>query len=464
MANAHVWSGATAGANDGTSWQDAFLLVGRNYGALAGFTPGVDKVFARSDHAENHTSIVDIDGFAGETVSGGLPVEIISVVGADTGTDPGVYQRGASIETTNTFRIDRYIRMEGFDFRTTQGFFEIAKGSLVDHDIQLADCRFDGSRAAGVIVTIGQLNAGRSVSVSLENVWWKTSGGTSAYFDINQNAVVTWSGGKIWESDGGQWRSTGLITWDNNINPTQSAMFRGVDFEISSDYILRVTGNEQICFDFVLEDCKLSAGLKLFDTGATHLPHKGQHVQSFRTQSGISSDPSFEGEWVSAYGVSAIDDARYRTGGSTDGNRATPYSVDMQTTFGRDHHFPGNALISPPLTAKTPGDGVTPVRYRLYLATLNILLDNEVWAVFWVPNDLATDSLRVSLSTQMATLAAPANLASDTESSWDGDETTTKHYIEVSHVPMKPGLVTANLFISEPSIRVSLDGRIWINE
>src|SRR3990172_5296787 len=98
MANKFVWSGAT-GANDGSSWDNAYTSLMRDWGAEAGFTPATDYVYVRSVHSETSGTALTITGSTAEgTIA---PCRIVCVVGDTTGTTPGNLATGAAVNTTS---------------------------------------------------------------------------------------------------------------------------------------------------------------------------------------------------------------------------------------------------------------------------------------------------------------------------------------------------------------------------
>ena len=83
MANKFVWSGAT-GADDGSTWEDAYVSLMRDWGAEAGFTTGTDHIYVRSVHAESTGAALTMTGNA-PSGSTAWP-DIRCVVGDTTGT------------------------------------------------------------------------------------------------------------------------------------------------------------------------------------------------------------------------------------------------------------------------------------------------------------------------------------------------------------------------------------------
>lgn len=136
MANIYVDSNAT-GANDGTSWTDAFTTL------AAGIDPVVagDSVWVASDHSENSASPITLN-FTGS--SGFIPV--VSVDSA-SGEPPTTLQAGASIEVTGSSDLTLIangglprVYYYGFTFTAASGDINIA--SWLMQDMYYDNCTF----------------------------------------------------------------------------------------------------------------------------------------------------------------------------------------------------------------------------------------------------------------------------------------------------------------------------------
>jgi hypothetical protein len=213
-----------------------------------------------------------------------------------------------------------------------------------------------------------------------------------------------------------------------------------------------------------IEDCLYPAGVTTLEAATTFLDMHAQVIETYHTQIGTDADPSYQGEKITAHGICSVDVARYRTAGSSDGERATEYSMDMQTTFGHIRQFPQSALESFPLAVWSAGDGATEHTYTVYIASGGTLTDADIWVVLWIQSDAATNSLAQRISSQAAPLATPTNITTDSASTWNGTDVSTKQKIVLSHTPDKPGVVRGHVYLVKNTERVSVDAAIWVDE
>ena len=158
MTNQFVWSGA-GGADDGSSWDNAYVSLMRDWGAEGDFTPGTDFVYVRSVHAESTAGTLTITGSTAEGTTD--QVRVISVVGDTTGTTPGNLAAGASVTatgSTNDINIIEGIYIYGVDFFAADNIALF--GSSLDDDQHLEPCRLELTTGASAdIIQIGTTGA-----------------------------------------------------------------------------------------------------------------------------------------------------------------------------------------------------------------------------------------------------------------------------------------------------------------
>jgi hypothetical protein len=162
-------------------------------------------------------------------------------------------------------------------------------------------------------------------------------------------------------------------------------------------------------------------------------------------------------------GKISANTAKYRTGGASDGVRATPISWDVDTTAGSVRGYPGHAFECPPITAWTTGDGSTAHVYRIAFASDATINDDELWIELEGPNDAATNSLAALKTTRVAPRTTAAACTTDSGSTWTGTGVTTKQYMQIQYTPDKPGPVTVRVMMAKASDNIYVDPQIQID-
>jgi len=431
MANKFVWSGAT-GANDGSSWGDAYTTLMKDWGAEGTFTPATDIIYVRSVHSETLGATTTITGSTAEGTT--APCRIYCVVGDTTGTTPGNLATGATVATNVAnadINIYESIYIYGVIFNSID-FIYLGANNSTDHNIVLEQCALN-------LVT----NGGNGIG------WGGTgSGGQSVRLidtDIDLQDVsdfFEWGDGSfVW--DGGTFVSgvTANEVW-NSASGARSAnwVVRNVDFSAQSGDELVDLTTPNVHQTWRFERCLLNA-TPAKTTGSIDVP--GSICTFIHCQSGTDADPAYQMEQHTMEGTVSAATASYRTGGASDGERTNPISWDMDTTTGSVRQYPGHPLESPPIVGWTDGDASTAHVYRIYFASGGTQTDATIWFDLTGPNDAATNSLGVRKTTRVAPETSASNHTTDGTSTWTGSDVGTKQYMEITYTPDKPGPISA---------------------
>lgn len=444
MANIFVWSGAT-GLNDGTKWEDAFTAIGRDYGPL--LTPGTDFVYVRGTHAESTAVIQHI---VGSSVFSVAPVRIICVVGNDTGTTPGNLTTGATVTTTgnnNEIQFSEKLYVYGIDFISGDGV--VCGQNQAENDITIEQGRLEiTSDNNNDNFEFGNGSAGVSSVVRLIDTDIDFPG-TAPDFVVRQGIFI-WDGGTLIAATGT------LIGLSESCN----VYFRNVDLSLQQNILLASGVSNRGVTKVHLDRCLVHATVDFVN--GTLDQRAGSYLQATHCQNGTDADPTFQMHLETQNGTVAVDTARYRTGGASDGERTNPVSWDMNTvaTMSIETY---EAVISPPISAWTDGDASTAHVYRVHVASGGTLNNDDLWIEITGPNSAATNSLGERTSTRMAPLGTPTALTTDSGSTWTGADVGTLQYAQVSYTPDKPGPVTCRVYLAQPSQRVSVDPVIVID-
>ena len=445
MANKFVWSGA-GGSNDGSSWDNAYTSLMRDWGAEAGFTPATDYIYVRSVHSESSGAALTISGSTTGTVS---PCRIVCVVGDTTGTTPGNLATGASVTTTAVFdiRIKKGLYIYGLAFYSSDNIsFEYdtrqdvtleqctlkLTGSSATDNIQLGGSG-DGSLVRWLSVTLDFNNAGHGIALAADSSVLRWTGGAVVY-DVNY----------LFSSSYGTARN----------------ILSGVDLSVLTSSSI-VSGNSVGSpTTLIFARCLLASGMTIV---SSTISVAGFRVESYHCQIGTDADPSYQMEIQDSRGKVSANTAKYRTGGASDGVRSTPICWDVDTTVGSVRGYPGHAFECPPITAWTTGDGSTAHTYRIAFASDATINDDEIWMELEGPNDAATNSLAALKTTRVAPQTSAAAYTTDGTSTWTGTGVGTKQYMQVTYTPDKPGPVTVRVMMAKASDNIYVDPKIQID-
>ena len=450
MANKFVWSGA-GGSNDGSSWDNAYTSLMRDWGAEAGFTPATDYVYVRSVHSETSATTVTVTGADANGASS--MVRVICVVGDTTGTTPGNLASGASVNTNNTsadIDLNEAIYIYGVSFLSNDDIHLGISGS--NHNLIFESCRLEliGTQTSDFIWV------GPSSDVACEIHF------SDVILDFNnasqglrvQRTSLTWAGGSV------AYDVNRLIPILLNPYPCDGVIV-GVDFTaLSSSQLIDGATYPTTDGDIVFERCLLATGMTLV---SGTISATGFRVSSYHCQIGTDADPSYQMEIQDSRGKVSANTAKYRTGGASDGVRSTPVCWDVDTTVGSARGYPGHAFECPPITAWTAGDGATAHTYRVAFASDATINDDELWMELEGPNDAATNSLAALKTTRVAPMTTAAACTTDGTSSWTGTGVGTKQYMQVTYTPDKPGPVTVRVMMAKASDNIYVDPKIQID-
>ena len=449
MANKFVWSGAT-GLNDGSSWEDAYVTLMRDWGAEGAFTPATDHVYVRSVHAESTVAIIILKG---STAEGSVArVSVRSVVGATTGTTPGNLAAGASVKATAGFniRIVKNIYIYGVDFDAGN---DLAIGTT-DNDLDafLEKCTLSlvVGAGAGDAYIFGQTATVGNKLRFLDCTF--TPGNAGNVIQCTHMDLIF---------DGCDWTANTTTLLNGYGNERSTIIFRNCDLSNISGNLCNVAANHSTRVSFIR--CLLHASTTL-TTGVLDVP--GFRVEFLHCQVSTDADPAFQMEVHTKEGTVLADTARYRTGGARDGERTNPISWDMDTTVGSVRSYPGHALESPPISGWTDGDASTAHTYRIYFASGGTQQDDDIWFDLVGPNDAATNSLGVRNTTRVAPEGTPANYTTDGSSTWTGADVGTKQYMEFTYTPDKPGPISVIVYMATDAGatgHIFIDPKIYID-
>lgn len=207
----------------------------------------------------------------------------------------------------------------------------------------------------------------------------------------------------------------------------------------------------------ILNRCVLKSGWKIVPSGAIGV---AQRVKLWNCGVGAITVPPIGIYQDHQYtGIVSGSDSRYRTGGASDGE--TPYSWSMVTNANALEQFV--PLESHPITRWVAGG--SEITITVYVASGVTLQDDEFWIELHGPDNTANPSqtcLGYYASSRCAIRGTPANLTTDSGSTWNGSGVTTKQQVSLTYTPTEAGPISVVCFLAKPSTTVYVDPKIEV--
>lgn len=427
----HFVDSAAAGANDGTSWTDAWTSIGSSTGVAAG-----DIVKVDDGHSQTSASVFN---WSNGTVLN--PVRIICVdknnsdalsVGAAVTFSGSGHGPAGNIESYGMYWINS----------------AVSAGLLMGAPTNGRQFHANGKCSA---TNTGQINfSGSRALYELRNQEVDFSGaGTSSVIACPSNGIIRWLGGILRIRTGGQ---TSLIS--TNAIP-MLLEFRGVEF-IGTTTNIFSGGASHASGRVIIADCVAPTYTNLIGTTPTHFSSR---LETERFVAGTLTVPAIAPTQIYDWPGTVIASlSRYRTGGADDGEQANAYSWEMASDA--EAAEAAATLMSPPITRWVEAGSQT---LTIYIASGVTLQDDELWVDVISPSEAGSATAQGQFNTSRALpLATPANLTTDGSSTWNGAGVGTKQKIDVAINPTIAGPVTVRVHLAKPSTTVYVDPKLGV--
>jgi hypothetical protein len=419
MATKFVNSNA-AGANDGTSWTDAWTSLASSNGVAAGDTVKVEYRHAQTGLA------VNINWSNGTLAN---PVRIISC-DKDNSDAP---RTGASI----SFNADGAgpqgnVYCYGCTWISTAAHLRItgaANGRVVYESCNLAptgttgiqigngDNRCEFRLLNSTIDFSGASNAGARLEGNLGgSCVFLMLGGTFTCRSSQTNLMAFGASGQ-------EWYFTGV-----NISGTVTNLFGSAT---TSGVIVKFTNCTGVTFTNVFSTaptcvtarCNLD-GFVIGTLTAALLPPTNQ---------------------IDITGTVKSKTTPYRTGGANDNSQANPSSWEMA---GNSSTLAFTAWLASPAITRWVGTGSQVL--KVYVASGGTLNNDEFWIEVVSPSEAGSATAQGKFqSTRLTPLGSPAALTTDALSTWNGSGVGTAQYATVTIAPTIPGPVTIRCYLAK---------------
>ncbi|MDA1055012.1 MAG: hypothetical protein O3C40_31710 [Planctomycetota bacterium] len=437
MAIDHYVDSAAAGANDGTSWTDAWVLLSSSTGAAAGA-----EIAVEDGHSESAETTVSVNWTNGTLAN---PVKIIC---RDKAAD--TLSTGATIANTtsnNSVSLLGKIYVYGLTLNA---------GRYVNLATQTADvfqtyelCTFghwstDGSRA----IKIGGTDTSDSTSVNGDfinctfnpesNPIRLGARGMYRYHGCTFN-LETAAGFIAAEMHGSFHRFEGC-NFAGDANPTTFFTFD------------TGTGTYGECH---IRNSKLPGAI----TTANGASNTNQQLFIENSATGAVTDPPLGLNWLeNPFGTIKSTLAKYRTGGADDEEQANAYSWEMISSTRCIEGI--RCLESPPISRWV--DGGSAITSKLFFAGGATLNDDDLAVIWKNPDQTASPNataLHEHTSSRITDVGqgTPAAHTTDSASTWNGTGVGTKQEDSITYTPTNAGHTYARVQLFKPSTTVYVD-------
>ena len=404
-------------ANTGDVWEDAFTTIFKDWGAT--INPATDTVYVRSIHAETwDTEPGDLQGSTAEGAT--LRVNILSVVGAATGTTIGNLAVGASVTITDG----------SFNLDFNENFYIYGVAFSTDGPM-----RFGGGAGAGLFQTLEQSSITMTSTTVDRRILFGSTVPTNPFVvefvetDIGFSRV-----GQGFEPKNGSliWRG-GILTgtavtalFERTTDPFAGTYYlEGVDLSLldAGEHLIGTGTNMDEASMYRLASVEVGTG---FDWVDGTIDTEGIRIEAYYAEAGTKAAPALQIHFEDLHGELDEDIARTRTDGATDGTTAYTWTIDTTTNTRVQEVF--EPFEGAPISFFATGDGTTKT-WRFYGAAGTIPDDDEFWIRCQFPNSTETSSLSEFVTTRPDPLTTPVALASDeqaTNGTFDTDTGWTK--------------------------------------
>ena len=438
MATRYVDS-AAAGANNGTSWTDAYTSLGS---AVSGASAG-DLILVDDGHSETLSASATYTS-AGTVAA---PVKIVSV---DKTTDPtNSYSAGATIQTNGTsldVAFDGHFRIFGITFTVDRNF----DVSGDEEYVYFEGCTIQGrSGTVGAVrIRIGTNNQLTRIEFVGCTVNFSNSVSAAAEIQLSRDITLVRFRDCTFTPHASQTHLVGFVTLTSGKLIIENSDLSGFPNNLST----WSTANGGL--ELIVRRCAVPSAWITSAPYTGTLGANGSIILESCASGTITVPPLWLSRRHDGWGAIASSLSRYRTGGADDGEQANAHSWEMVSNANALEVY--NPLESPPMVVWVAGGASK--TFTIYVASGATLNDDDFWIELSGPDDAASATGRGHRVTgRMAPQATPAALTTDGTSTWNGTGVGTKQKVSITYTPDIAGPVTIRCFLAKPSTTIYID-------
>jgi hypothetical protein len=445
MATYYVWSGAT-GANNGTSWTDAYTLF-TDALAAAGTNGDIIKVHKTHQDAAapaatqtlNHganISVICVDKDAGDALA------VMGTGGWIGHSGPG-YQ--ITVSTSGT-----YVYWYGITLRsgaTTTARLIMFATDGAQYDLEQCYVWNGSTHSSTTAVGIAFGTGDQQVAVRARNLTLRLSSALSRVFNAAALDIV---GGRL-SSDG----SAITTVFQNGFtdSPTAYANIIGFDFTAASSTAILVGAHTTSPARYTFVDCKLPSSVVPLSVSGNL---SEAEVWLYNCANG---DQHYHMAHYNPLGQTTIDTGIYANDNVADTDLSWKIVTSGEAGFSRPYISPWIDVYNDDTSA-----AITPYLECVRSGSSIAYQDDEVWAEV-LYQGTSGSVLPVLVTDRMTPLGTPANQTASSKgaSDWTGEAATSwfgKLGPASSFTPAEVGHIRARVCVGEPSTTLYVDPQI----
>ena len=266
-------------------------------------------------------------------------------------------------------------------------------------------------------------------------------------FNLGKDALV------VMDNFGFSGISQGVYAlFENAFSNQSNVIIKNTDL---SDFVDLIADMSYAGMSFQFIRCKLNSSYDVFPDGK--IKAVVAVFESCSVDDPITNTPLTLSGKYAYFGDCVSTLSKYRTGGADDGGQANPYSWEMASTA---NAVELHCFVESPALVQWVDSGSQTI--TIYTATNGVTLqDDEFWFEVVSPGEGGSPTAQGTFNTTRAEpLATPANLTTDSSSTWNGTGIGTKQKIEVSINPAVAGPIEVRCYLAKPSTTVYVDPKI----
>lgn len=419
---------AASGANNGTSKTDAYTSLVALHTALT--LASGDEIWIAHTHTETASGALT-EGLNGSGTNRGIRYRSMNF-STDTPTFGAKFTMGA-----NAILLHGLVEQIEFDNSGSANDLLIQPGGFCEY----VGCTFR-KQAAQRFILAGS-NSGRGI---IRDSDFQCGTNYTLCFGTS-TAPAEW---ELHRNTFGGTKGTNASLVNQGASGQQLRLFiQGSNLANFDNAVDHTTGSANGLLDVVIAGCEIPASWEIEDGNGSSLLRRGARVVLTHCTSGTLSAPAFQRAFYYHMGFAVLQSSRYRANGAFD--RTTRFAWEITATANRTWTRSRHAVVVPiPVGWVAAGAAITVTAYVAHNAvgagTAGALRNDECALRIYGPSNAGSPTAtQYSASTMAALSASPADLTTDSTSTWVGSSIGTKQRMSLTYTPTIAGPVYAEI-------------------